>query len=166
MLLKAFGCILIFFSSIGVGLNYIKKLKNRVAALCEACEFINIVKIKMCYELCDIPNLFQTLSDKYFIAQKSSIHIKNGNSLKIAWDKSIDEYAEELHLKAEDVSILKDFCTCLGQTDIEGQTSNFNMYSKLMEKNLKEAKNELSDKSRVIFSTSTFVGLLISILLI
>lgn len=166
MLLKAVGCVLIIFSSAGIGIIHIKNLKNRVTALCEINEFINIIRIKINYELCDIPNILNLLSDKYFIAQYCYIHIKNGKSLKSAWYESVDKYAEKMHLKAEDISLLKDFCVCLGQTDIEGQVSNFNIYSKLIEKNSKEAKSELENRTKVIFSTSMFAGLLISILLI
>lgn len=166
MFIKVLGCILIVFSSASIGLNHIGKLKNRVSALCEIIEFINIIKIKIGYELCDIPNMFESLSDKYLIAQNCSKHLKNETSLKSAWYNSVDEYKEKYYLKSQDIDLLKDFCVCLGQTDIEGQISNFNMYSKLIEQNLEEAKEDINDKSKVIFSTSMFAGLLISILLI
>lgn len=166
MLLKAVGCILIIFSCAAIGINHVNNLKNRVLALSETREFVNILKIKMDYELCDIPSIFDSLGDKYFIAKNSLLHIKNGYSLKIAWNNSIDEYARKTHLNSGDISILKDFCICLGQTDIEGQISNLSMYSTLLEKRINEAKSELSDKSKVIYSTSIFSGLLISIILI
>ncbi len=166
MLFKAVGCILIIFSSTAIGINHINNLRDRALALFESSEFVNILKIKMGYELCDIPSIFKSLEDKYFIAKNCLIHIKNGDSLKIAWNKSIDKYAKKAHLNSSDISILKDFCVCLGQTDIEGQISNLNMYLKLLEKRINEAKSELSDKSKVIFSTSIFSGLLISIILI
>lgn len=166
MLLKTVGCILIVVSSTTIGLNYINNLKSRVTALNEISEFMSLIKIKMEYELCDIPNILNSLSDKHFVAQRCFMHIKSGSSLKSAWHKSADEYAEKLHLKQEDKRLLNDFCACFGQTDIDGQISNFNMYSELIEKNLNEAKAELANKSKVILSTSIFAGILITILLI
>ena len=166
MLLKSIGCILIMFSSVQIGLNYIKNIKSRESALCEIYEFINIIKIKTTYELCDLPDVFRKFSDKYLIADYTSKYLNDGNTLKTAWNRSVDEYAEKKHLKPEDIKLLKDFSVCLGQTDIEGQISNFDMYLKFIENSKDEAKNEIVNKSKVIFSTSIFAGLLVSILVI
>ena len=166
MTLKLIGCILITLSSTTFGLNYIKNIKTRVFALNEIMELINTMKIKISYEFCDIPNLLHSLSGKYLIARQCHMHLIDCETLQVAWNKSIDEYASVMHLKAEDVRILRDLCMSLGQTDIDGQISNLNMYSNIIEENYKKANLELNSKSRVIFSTSMFAGLLISIILI
>ena len=166
MLLKVLGSILVIGASAGIGINNINSLKKRVSALCEISEFMNVIKIKITYELCDIPSALASLSSKYYIAKKCHDHIKSGKSLKDAWGFAIDGLGEEMHLKSQDKSLLKDFCVCLGETDIEGQISNVDMFLELLKKNISESKSKLNDKSKVILSTSMFAGLLISILLI
>ena len=166
MLLKVLGCILVTASSAGIGINYINTLKKRVSALCDISEFMNVIKIKISYELCDIPSALSHLSNKYYMAKKCLEHIKKGESLKGAWGIAIDEFGEKMHLTSQDINLLKDFCVCFGETDIEGQISNFDMFIELLNKSISEAKSKFNDKSKVILSTSMFAGLLISILLI
>ena len=166
MLFKTLGCILIIAASTGVGINNITALKKRVTALSDISEFINVLKIKMSYMLCDIPTAFSSLEDKYTIAKKCLRYIESGMPMKSAWYRCIDEFSEQMHLIYQDCSLLKDFCICLGETDIEGQISNFDTYLELLKQNLTDARTQLKDRTKVIMSTSMFTGLLISILLI
>lgn len=166
MIIKILGCILIIASSTAAGINKVSALKKRIYALCGISELMNLLKIKITYELCDIPNALILLADKYPLAKKCVIHIKDGKSLKDAWNSAVYEFGTETCLKEKDLNILEDFCVCLGETDIEGQISNFDMFIELVKKSASEAQAELNSRIKIILSTSTFTGILISILLI
>ena len=166
MILKFVGCVLIFSSSVLFGLDYIKRLNDRVYALHEINDLLNLIKIKISYELCDIPYLLKTLEDKYLIAKICVFYLENEHNLQTSWVNSIAEYGKKNHLKSEDICLLNDVVVCLGKTDIGGQISNLNMYLKLIEERLELTKSEVGSKSKVAFSTSIFTGLLISIILI
>ena len=166
MILKIVGCALIFSASALFGLDYIKGLNDRVSALCEVSDLLNLIKIKVSYELCDIPHLLKTLEDRYSIAKSCVFYIEDGQNLQSSWINAIDEYSKKRHLESDDIHLLNDVAVCLGKTDIDGQISNLNMYLKLIEEKLEEIKSEVASKSKVVFSTSIFTGLLISIILI
>ncbi len=171
MLLKAVGCVfvLVFFWAVGVG--YINVLKKRISGLEQMIELLTVLKIKLEYELCSIPELFNALKQqqegktKIFL-EYCLTRIADGSSLKKAWNESVDFISEEMCFIKSDVILMKDFAQSLGDTDISGQIANLTLFIELLKKNLSEAEKILKDKSRVTMSCSLFGGLLISILLI
>ncbi len=170
-MLKITGCVLIVSASIYIGVAYVNSMKKRIYSLSQMIELFTVLKIKLEYELCAIPELFRLIIKQeqgtYVCFLEHCIsEIDAGASLKIAWNKSVDKFSREMNLSSNDTALLIDFSQALGDTDVSGQISNLEMYIELLHKNLKDAEKELTDKSRVSISCSLFLGLLVSILLI
>ena len=167
-MLKLIGCSLIISAAALFGLNKINTFKKRVNGLKYMIELLSALKIKINYESSAVPVILKELTNKaqntYFL--KSCIELLNkGKSLNYAWNKSVDDYSSNYHLSKKDVQILKDFSIGLGESDVEGQITNIQLYIELINKNLKEAEEKLSENSRISISCSIFGGLILSILL-
>lgn len=157
--------------SICLGANYVKSLNNRINSLSKYIELLSLFKIKLEYELCDIPLMFKVLSQQEEgitkkVLENCICELSCGASLKSSWNKSVDKFSSEMCLSKDDEIIIKDFSNSFGDTDVAGQISNIEMYIELLNKNLEKAEKEAAEKSRVSMSCSLFLGLLISILLI
>lgn len=162
---------MIISASVYIGVGYVNSMKKRIDSLSQMIELLTVVKIKLEYELCAIPELFRLIINQeqgtYLCFLRYCVgEIVAGASLKNAWNKSVDKFSGEMCLSKNDTVLLIDFSQTLGDTDVSGQLSNIEMYIELLSKNLKEAEKEATDKSRVSISCSLFLGLMVSILLI
>ena len=171
MLLKSLGCVLIITSATAVGFGYVNILKKRIAGLNRMIELLTIIKIKLEYEFCSIPDILRQIKDNDTLNIKDFLEnciseIDNGISLKSAWCSNIDRYSQEMFLIKSDKNLLIEFTNALGDTDASGQVTNLEVYIEMLGKNLTTAENELKEKSHVALCCSMFIGILISILMI
>lgn len=162
---------MIILASTYIGVGYVNSMKKRIDSLSQMIELLTVVKIKLEYELCAIPELFRLIINQeqgtyLCFLRYCADEIDAGTSLKSSWNKSVEKFSGEMCLSKNDTALLMDFSQTLGDTDVSGQLSNIEMYIELLGKNLKEAEKEVTDKSRVSISCSLFLGLLVSILLI
>ncbi len=170
-MIKIIGCVFIISASFYIGIQYVSKLKKRIYGLSQIIEVLNVLKIKLEYEMSNIPRLFKAIaeqdkSDAGKMLECCALEMDKGLSLKSAWIISIKSFADTMNLSENDVILLCDFSKSLGDTDVLGQISNIELYIQLLDKNLTQAQKELSDKSRVSLSVSVFFGAIVSILLI
>lgn len=157
--------VLVVCSLIGKYLS--KKYVIRVNELEEMKNALNMFqsKIKFTYE--PIPEIFGEIaqaSDKsvgqVFRLAKEKMESKTAN---VAWEEAIEE--TENNFTKDDKYVLKTLSKLLGQTDIEGQTSQIEITQKFLETQLKEAYKEKEKNEKLYSKLGTTIGLVIVIIL-
>lgn len=166
-MIKYFMLFLILVACSLIGRYLSKKYVIRVKELEEMKNALNMFqsKIKFTYE--PLPEIFDEIAQNFSnnIGQVFALakeKIKN-NPANIAWEQAIEE--SENNLTKEDKYVLKTLSKLLGQTDVEGQTSQIEITQKFLETQLEEAQ-ELKEKNQKLYSKlGTTIGLAIVIIL-
>lgn len=157
--------VLVVCSLIGKYLS--KRYVIRVNELEEMRNALNMLqsKIKFTYE--PIPEIFGEISQntnknvgQVFQLAKEKMENSTAN---IAWEEAVDEAQNSL--TKEDKHVLKTLSKLLGQTDVEGQTSQIQITQKFLETQLKESQEEKEKNEKLYSKLGTTIGLAIVIIL-
>ncbi|MBQ8868522.1 MAG: stage III sporulation protein AB [Oscillospiraceae bacterium] len=170
-MIRLLGCLLIMFSSVCIGLNYINMLRKRVGGISAMIELLSALKIKISYEFSALPELLMQMQKnatdtEVIFLNECVTSLKRGDDLKSAWCAGVSRVSEQMHLTKSDTDILNEFSICLGDSDVSGQISNIQLYTEMLKKNLRDAEGILKEKSKVTLSCSLFGGLIFFVLLI
>ena len=159
---------LILLGSSLIGKFLSKKYVHRLEELEEMQNALNIFKSKIKFTYEPIPEIFEE------IAKNSKSNIANifevakekieQTSASIAWEQAVEETVT--NLKEEDKNIIKTLSKLLGQTDIEGQTSQIEITQNFLETQIKEAEEEKQKNEKLYTRLGTIMGLAITIVLI
>lgn len=150
-----------------IGRYISKKYIIRVSELEEIKNALNMFqsKIKFTYE--PIPEIFEEISKntsqtvgQVFQTAKEKMQTKTAN---IAWEEAIEE--SQNSLTKDDKHVLKTLSKLLGQTDIEGQTSQIEITQKFLETQIKEAQEEKTKNEKLYSKLGITIGLAIVIIL-
>ncbi len=165
--LKYFMLFIILVACSLIGKYLSKKYILRVNELEEMKNALNMFqsKIKFTYE--PIPEIFQEIAQntsknigQVFYLAKEKMQTSTAN---IAWEEAIE--ASQNNLTKEDKYILKTLSKLLGQTDIEGQTSQIEITQKFLESQIKEAQEQKEKNEKLYSKLGTTIGLAIVIIL-
>lgn len=157
--------ILVTCSLIGRYLS--KKYVMRVNELEEMKNALNMFqsKIKFTYE--PIPEIFEEIAKntsrsigQVFSSAKEKMKTSTAN---IAWEEAVEE--SQNNLTKEDRYVLKTLSKLLGQTDVDGQTSQIEITQKFLETQLKEAQEQREKNEKLYSKLGTTIGLAIVIIL-
>ena len=157
--------ILVTCSLIGRYLS--KKYVMRVNELEEMKNELNMFqsKIKFTYE--PIPEIFEEIAKntsrsigQVFSSAKEKMKTSTAN---IAWEEAVEE--SQNNLTKEDRYVLKTLSKLLGQTDVDGQTSQIEITQKFLETQLKEAQEQKEKNEKLYSKLGTTIGLAIVIIL-
>ena len=166
-ILKYFMLFIILVACSLIGRYLSKRYVIRVNELEEMRNALNMFqsKIKFTYE--PIPIIFEEIAQnasksigQVFQLAKEKMVTKTAN---IAWEEAIEEC--ENNLTKEDKYVLKTLSKLLGQTDIEGQTSQIEITQKFLETQLKEAQEQKEKNQKLYSKLGTTIGLAIVIIL-
>lgn len=144
---KLLGCILVICSGGFIGLKAASGLKNRVRILNKLILSIDAISqyIKMGNE--EIESILNRTLPSGISYDGTGIIVKNG-----------------ITLGEEDLSLLKDFYSCLGMGDTETELIRCNSFKALLEKQRSEALTAVEEKYK-LFSISGFLcGIILSFL--
>lgn len=167
-ILKYFILFIILVSCSLIGRYLAKKYILRVNQLEEMKNALNMFqsKIKFTYE--PIPEIFEEIAQntnksigQVFELAKEKMQNQTAN---IAWEESVEE-SQNNYFTREDKQVLKTLSKLLGQTDIEGQTSQIQITQKFLETQLKEAQEQKEKNERLYSKLGTTIGLAIVIIL-
>lgn len=166
-MIKYFILFLILVGSSLIGRFLSKKYVYRLEELEEMQNALNIFKSKIKFTYEPIPEIFDEISKN---ANKNIGNIfqtakekMNQTTANIAWEEAIQETVT--NLKEEDKQTLKTLSKLLGQTDVEGQTSQIEITEKFLEGQIKEAAEEKQKNERLYTRLGTILGLAIVIVL-
>ena len=166
-MIKYFMLFIILVACSLIGRYLSKKYVIRVNELEEMKNALNMFqsKIKFTYE--PIPEIFgeiaqntnKSIGQVFKIAKEKM----ETNTANMAWEEAIEE--SENNLTKEDKYVLKTLSKLLGQTDIEGQTSQIEITQKFLETQLKEAQEQKEKNEKLYSKLGTTIGLAIVIIL-
>lgn len=147
-ILKYFMLFIILLGCSLIGKYLSKKYVLRVRELEEMKNALNIFKSKIKFTYEPIPEIFEEITQNTTnsigdIFRKAKNNMKNSTANK-AWEKAIEESTN--NLTKEDKYVLKTLSKLLGQTDIEGQTSQIEITQKFLEAQIKEARRREKKK--------------------
>ena len=158
---------LIFLASSGIGILYSKKYTNREKELKEMKNALSLFKTKLRYTYETVPEIFTQIAEKVKEPIASIFYTAANNMQETlasdAWIDAIEK--SENNLKEEDKTILKDLGKLLGQTDVDGQTSQIEITQKFLETQIKEAEDERRKNEKLYSKLGTTIGLAIVIIL-
>ena len=166
-IIKYFMLFLILMSSSLLGKYLAKRYSNRLKELEEMRTALNIFKTKINFTYAPIPEIFEEISQNQSgnigkIFEVSKEKMKN-TTANLAWEEAIDEVPS--YLNDEDKHTLKMLSKLLGQTDVEGQTSQIDITQKFLEMQIKEAEEEKQRNEKLYSKLGTTIGLAIVIIL-
>lgn len=158
----------IIFCSIRIGIILSKKYKYRLEELDEFKNVFNIIENKIKYT-------YQPLETIFFeIAEISSFQVKAffnyvANNIKregaeSAWKNGLQK--TDLNIKKEDKEIIKEFGIMLGKINKEGQISQVNFTSKLLDRQVEKARIEREKNEKMYQKLGLIFGIGIVIILI
>lgn len=166
-IIKYFMLFLILVGCTLLGKYVSKKYVLRVKELEEIKNALNMFKSKIKFTYEPIPEIFDEIAkntpnsiSQIFQKSKQKMQTTTAN---IAWEEAIDE--SENNLTKEDKYVLKTLSKLLGQTDVEGQTSQIEITQKFLETQLKEAQEQKEKNEKLYSKLGTTIGLAIVIIL-
>lgn len=166
-MIKYFMLFVILVACSLIGKYLAKKYVTRVKELEEMRNALNMFqsKIKFTYE--PIPEIFGEIANntnknigQVFLLAKQKMQTNTAN---IAWEQAVEE--SQNNLSKEDKYVLKTLSKLLGQTDVEGQTSQIEITQKFLETQLKEAQEQKEKNEKLYSKLGTTIGLAIVIIL-
>ncbi len=165
--IKYFMLFLVLVACTLIGRFLSKKYVYRLNELEEMKNALNIFKTKIKFTYEPIPEIFQEMSEN-INKNISNIFIKAKNKMQnksasIAWEEALDE--NNTNLTKEDRYVLKSLSKLLGQTDVEGQTSQIDITQKFLETQIKQAEEEKKKNEKLYSKLGTTIGLVIVIIL-
>lgn len=165
--IKYFILFLIMVLSTMIGRFLSKKYIYRLTELEEMKNALNIFKSKIKFTYEPIPEIFEEIAKntnknvgKIFEAAKEKMKNENAN---VAWEQAVDDTIT--NLKKEDKYVLKTLSKLLGQTDVEGQTSQIEITQSFLETQIKEAQEEKIRNEKLYSRLGITIGLAIVIIL-
>lgn len=167
LILKYFMLFIILVACSLIGRYLSKKYVIRVNELEEMKNALNMFqsKIKFTYE--PIPEIFEEIAQntsrsisRIFSLAKEKMKTSTAN---LAWEEAVEE--SQNNLTKEDKYVLKTLSKLLGQTDVEGQTSQIEITQKFLETQLKEAQEQKDKNEKLYGKLGTTIGLAIVIIL-
>lgn len=166
-IVKYFILFLILVASSMIGKFLSKKYVYRLAELEEMQNALNLLKTKIKFTYEPIPEIFEEIAKntnrnigKIFQTAKEKMQHVTAN---IAWEEAVEDTVT--NLKNEDKHVLKTLSKLLGQTDVEGQTSQIEITEKFLESQIREAREEKQKNEKLYTRLGTIMGLAIVIVL-
>ena len=168
IIIKFLILVLVFISSLSIGILTAKKYSNRVKELKEMKNALNMFEAKIKFTYDSIPEIFQEISrqtDKNVGEIFKSAYEKMENmSAGEAWKESVDSINSSLNI--EDKEILKILGKMLGKTDIEGQVSEIRLVSSFLDTQIEIAEQEQNKNGKMYKTLGGVIGLTLVIILI
>jgi len=160
--------LVIFLSSLYIGILISKKYISREKELKEMKNALNMFETKMKFTYESVPEIFKEISNKTQnnireIFSKAS-KIMEQSSAGEAWIYSLEN--TNTNMTKEDKDILKNLGKLLGKTDIEGQISEIKLVNEFLDRQIEIAQNERSKNEKMYKTLGGVIGLALAIVFI
>jgi stage III sporulation protein AB len=165
LVVKLFGAILLIGASFSVGYYMAKSLSRRRDFLKEFIVFMNTLATEIRYNSEDIFTLVQKCAKAEELQSFGTLS-EHQEAFENFWNKSVLTVPKAYSLKKEDISLLFDFGSQLGKTDVDGQLKHIELYKIMFEKQLANAENEITQKSKLYKTMGLFVGTAAALIMI
>lgn len=171
--MKIFFLIIIVLLSSYIGYLYGEGFKNRLMQLRELKRALIDFENDIIYVYTPLPESIGRVGEKSKSPIKEfwetiSKKLKNNevNNVYLAFYESINEHKKDMNLKGKDYDILLDLSKSLGETNIDGQISIFNLAKEKLDYELSIAEDECNKNTKVYRYLGVGVGAMIAIFLL
>lgn len=166
----------VFISASLIGKMVAKKYTYRLQELEEMKNALNVFKSKIKFTYEPIPEIFEeieknTVNAPDMCANKNIANIfalarkkMKTKSAEMSWKEAINE--SQNNLNSEDKQALSMLSKMLGQTDVDGQTSQIEITQNFLGVQIKQALEEKQKNEKLYARLGTTIGLVIVIILI
>ncbi len=145
------------------------KLDKRVKFIENYISFINDINTKIRYSMQPIEYIIKDCGKcENLLSFVNSISAKLEKKIPFrkAWEDSIIVLKNENILKAKDLSLVKEFGTKLGSSDVKGQTAHCQLSINMAKEELKLAREEKEKKSKLYKMLGLSLGLCVALLMV
>lgn len=164
---KIIALFLVFIICTILGMYEAKKYDNRVEALKQIKNALEVLKSKIEFTYAPIKDNFIEISKIVYKNEKNIFQdcIENMKDYEIseAWNIAVDN---DSSLIKEDKSTIKMFGKLLGKTDKSGQINEINLTSKLLDSLIDKAEQEKNKNYKLFRTLGSTIGIGLCIILI
>ncbi len=168
MLLKIFGCLLIFSGCGGIGFGMGSDYNTRISQLGQVKKMLFLLEGEIKYNNGGIYESMKKLtgiSNNIMTGFFESVIKDNTGTLKEAWQFNIEKsFVADSKLSKEDRAIIRDLGNTIGMTDKETQIKNIDHAMECINDNIEELKKGKTEKCRLYRTTGIAVGAFLAIL--
>ena len=155
-MLKLLACVIILLCGVGTGVYLLRRLSSRFQILESFYTTLHRASVRISYTSCDLCEAF---SDNF-----AGFTFGYTDPFDNQWNELIARY--RFVLKEEDMKILSDFIKDMGATDSDGQQKIIEMYSGMLEEQMRKARDEINEKSKLYRVLPLSVAIILSLLII
>lgn len=182
-LFKFTGIILSFVTCTLVGFYQASQIKRRRELLVEFQELMQHISTEMGYFKEPLPIIFQQIQQRQASMHQNSPtaillrqcclpsdlttqHVQNHDNFCSLWKGAIEETYKDEPLNVDDILIMTKCGSFLGQSDFESQKGHFALLQGELEKQIREAEENIKTKGSLYSKAGISVGAVIAIALI
>lgn len=153
---KLLLCIVFVATSTVVGFSYSNKLYRRKTTLENFVVLLTNCLTQMRYTSHSLSRIFSDSFIEYEFCESKPFVSQ--------WADMLNNYNNIL--TRDDISVLTDFSHTLGTLDTMGEQSNIEMYIELLKNQIRDAQNDIEQKSKLYKTLGFSFGLVVCILII
>lgn len=165
MVIKLLGSVLVIGASFSVGYYMSKSLGRRRKFLNSFIVFLNSLAINIKYNSEDIYTLVARCADSKEL-QSLCIKLDYSKSFYSLWQGGVLTIPKAYSLNKKDIELLMEFGSQLGKTDVDGQLKHIELYKIMFLKQLADAEEQVSQKSRLYKTMGFFIGTAAALIMI
>ncbi len=170
-MLTVLGVILVLFSCISLAMQRLAKERKKNDLARDFRQLFSYLAEKIEYTQDTLPSLLQQASNEDFGEVKDFLailteNLSDGNkqTLREAWQKSLQVYADKLSLTSHMRRILKNIGDCLGQLALRAEIENLNKACADLDDEIRRGEKEFAGNAKLIKSSGILLGILLVIL--
>lgn len=172
-MIKILGCMIVLITSTLAGFVYAEKFKNRVRELNEIEVCIYQLRNEIIYThtplveaLTDVANKTNEPLNSFFKVISSNLLSKNCDSVYEAFKNAFEICSENMTSIKEDKLIILNLSKSLGETDIDGQISVFELTIENLKKQIKGAEEIMKKNVKMYRYLGFCIGAMLVIMLV
>ena len=157
--MKVAGLLLLAAACTAVGLAESRKLGERAAYLEGFLRFLTQAEAEIRYGMMPVREVVFSCRSQMELLDFCASKLAAGVPFPSAWRQSAERFG------GEDTQFLLDFGKGLGSTDLEGQLAHLQLYRKLAESRLKEARANRDQKGKLYRQLGVYGGIALALVL-
>jgi stage III sporulation protein AB len=142
-----------------------RRLSIRVEQLESFLRFLSAAQTEIRFAALPVEQIVQRHSNELEFLEICGEKCSEGDSFYKAWEKGIKGGTRGHGLKSQDIDLFYGFGKSFGASDADGQISHCTLYAELINDNLKSAREEKNQKSRLYQILGVFSGMAAALLM-
>ncbi len=167
------GSLLIITATTGAGIVYGTELQKYLEKLLYIRHIVNMLKGEMEYANAPLGEIFGRIAVRvkapyrtWLLAMERQIENREEDGFSKIWNRSVDKYLQDLHLKSVHSIQLKELGTFLGQLDGDTSSRTMQLYLNRLELEIEKVREGMAAKKRIGNCLGVMGGIFLVVILI